>query len=117
MGDEGCEGRGGGHYDVGSRGAEEEWLLQACWCAEHEVEEEARGCCPQGREPFHEGTLRLQGEASVKDRKGVSDEEAQGDDQLSCSVCDVALRWSEVHAFGGRSHQGSKALYSREALA
>merc|ERR1712007_282299 len=84
---EGCEGCDGGPHRARSGGAEEDWLLQTRWRAEHEAEEEASYPCPQGRQPVHQGTLRLQGQACVEDREGPPDEEAQGNDQLSSVAC------------------------------
>merc|ERR1712093_734464 len=39
---EGREGRRGGHCHDRGRSAKEEWLLQACWCAQLEAQKEAR---------------------------------------------------------------------------
>merc|ERR1711972_654866 len=78
--DEGCEGSHGGPGGRSSRSAEKGWLFQDRRCAELEVEAETCNTCAQGRQPFHERTLRFQGQASIEDREGTSNEEAQGDD-------------------------------------
>merc|ERR1712066_171989 len=89
---EGREGCDGGAHRARRGGAEKEWLLQTRWRVEHEAEEEASDTCAQGCQPVHKGTLRLQGQACVEDSEGLSDEEAQGDDQLSSVVC--FMQWS-----------------------
>merc|ERR1712107_88970 len=99
-------------FDAGSGGAEEERLVQAGWCFEHEAEEEARAACAQGREPVHEGALCLQGEASFEDGEGAANEEAEGDDQLSSGADCIALRRAvATRCVGGWSHQAGGALY------
>merc|ERR1712146_755656 len=103
----GCD---GGHHRACSGGAEEDWFLQTWWRVEHEAEEEASDPCPQGRQSVHQGTLRLQGQACFEDRQGVTDEEVQGNDQLSSvaslrdgpsgpwwAVSPDPLLWSTVH--------------------
>merc|ERR1711982_271854 len=40
---------------------------------------------PQGRQPFHQGAVRLQGQARLQDRACVGDEEVEGSNQLSLS--------------------------------
>merc|ERR1711879_268520 len=95
---EGREGCDGGYDVVGSRAAKEERQLQAGRCVEHEAQEEASTACTQGRQPVHKGAMRLQGQASVEDCASATNEEVEGDDQLSRSVSDVALCWAQLSA-------------------
>merc|ERR1712048_921000 len=79
---EGCEGNDGGLDGRGSRSVEKGWLLQDCRCAELEAEAETCNTRAKGRQPIHERALRLQSQASIKDREGTSDEEAQNAGEL-----------------------------------
>merc|ERR1711988_33473 len=75
----------GGRSDVGScgRSNEKDRLIQDRRHAESEVEIKACDTSAEGREPVHERTLRLQGQAGIEDSEGTSDEEAEGACELS----------------------------------
>merc|ERR1719265_1513729 len=62
---------------------EEKWSIQDWRLLEHEVEEEASNPGTQGREPLHQGALRLQSKASLKDRARTGNEEVEGDGELN----------------------------------
>merc|ERR1712048_1479253 len=88
------EGRQGRRRRPGGRcrrRGEENWIVQACWRVELEVEEEACNTSAQRCESFHQGAMRLQGQASVQDRESVPDEETQGIDQLRSKVSESVL--------------------------
>merc|ERR1712023_433586 len=55
--DERGEGCRGCIDECGCGAGEEVRLLQACWHAEHEAEEQACHEGPQGREPLHQGAV------------------------------------------------------------
>merc|ERR1712185_596268 len=74
--------------------------IQAWRRTQLEAEEEASDCRSQGSESFHQGAVRLQGEASLQDSQGASNEEVQGDGQLSLLSCEL-LRVATA-ANGGR---------------
>jgi len=74
--------RDGGPDRSCRKAAEVCWLVQVCWRIELEAEEETCKGSKEGREPIHQGALRLQGEASVSDCPSIAHEETQGDDQL-----------------------------------
>merc|ERR1712071_750978 len=57
---------------------QEERKLQTCRHVELEVEEEGCLCSKEGHQSFHQGTLRLQGQASVEDGEGIGHEEIEG---------------------------------------
>merc|ERR1711976_829566 len=57
------------------------WRFQTRRSAQPEAQEEACDASQEGSKPIHEGALRLQSQASVQDRQGVANEEAEGDDQ------------------------------------
>merc|ERR1712151_537008 len=83
------EGRQGRRRRLGGRcrrRVEENWIVQARWRVELEVEEEAFNASAQGCESLHQGAMRLQGQASVQDREGVPHEETQGIDQLRWKI-------------------------------
>merc|ERR1712224_470358 len=62
---------------------QEERKLQACRHVELEVEEEARNSSKEGHQPFHQGALRVQSQACLKDRAGTCHEEAEGGFELN----------------------------------
>merc|ERR1711879_656575 len=80
--DEGCEGRSLGNDGCCVEGVEEVRLFQVGRQAELEVEEEGRNASTEGREPFHQGAMRFQGQACIEDCEGLRHEEAQGSHQL-----------------------------------
>merc|ERR1712166_1037930 len=94
-------------HGVGRFGIEEEWQVQAWWCAEHEAQEEASHGCAQGRESFYKRALRVQGQAGKQDGARLANEEVQVDGELSNAIVCVLI--SEATHFrlglGGRSHQ------------
>merc|ERR1712183_835329 len=47
-----------GHHGRCSSRVEEKWRVQICRDAQHETQEEACHCCPQGRQPVHKGAVR-----------------------------------------------------------
>merc|ERR1712187_968447 len=58
---------------VGCSGAvEEERVLQVRRCIELEIEEEGRDASSQGRQPLHQGAMRLQGKACIQQSEGPS---------------------------------------------
>merc|ERR1719512_72890 len=71
------------------QGAEEERLLQAPGHPEHETGKEGRRACSQGREPLHQGALRLQGQACLQEGQGLGAEEAEG-------PCELSPTWPEA---------------------
>merc|ERR1711879_638240 len=62
---QGRQGRRGGLGGSCRRGVEEKRILQACWRAEFEIEKEACNASAQRCESFHQGAVRLQGQASI----------------------------------------------------
>merc|ERR1712100_623455 len=62
---------------------QEERKLQARRHVELEVEEEARHPSKEGHQSIHQGALRLQGQASLKDREGTCHEEIEGGFELN----------------------------------
>merc|ERR1712084_27664 len=89
-------------------GVEEDRIFQACWRFELEIEEEACNASSQRCESFHQGAMRLQGQASIQDREGVPHEETQGIDQLRWNSCMSVLSQMRCESFigrGGRTHQ------------
>merc|ERR1719473_623344 len=72
------ERRGGRHHGSGLGAAQEERHVQVRGHAQHEVEEEAGNRSPQGRQPFHQGAMRLQSKTRLQDRACVGHEEAEG---------------------------------------
>merc|ERR1711957_418536 len=88
-----CQGSDRFLHGVGRFGIEEEWQVQAWWCAEHEAQEEASHSCAQGRESFHKRALRVQGQAGKQDGSRLANEEVQVDGELSNAfVCWLFLR-------------------------
>merc|ERR1711918_151781 len=90
--------------------AEEEWNFQDWWLLELEAQEEASSPCSQGHQPFHQGAMRVQGQASLQDCPCLAHEEVEGDDQLS------RLRFhfwfsGMLIPVGGRT--GTDAFYAR----
>merc|ERR1712100_674418 len=70
-------------FRCGLRRDQEERKLQARRHVELEVEEEARHSSEEGHQPIHEGALRLQGKASIKDGEGTCHEEIEGGFELN----------------------------------
>merc|ERR1739845_34190 len=60
----------------GGEGVEEGRVLQGWGYDQLEIEEQARHSCAKGRQPVHQGALRLQGEAGVEESEGLCNEEA-----------------------------------------
>ena len=56
---------------------EDELQVQACWCLE-QAEEEASYHNLQRRQPFHQGAMCLQGQASQQDCPSAGNDEVQG---------------------------------------
>ena len=52
---------------------------------ELEVEEEGCQSSQEGHQPFHQGTLRVQGKTCLQNREGVRNEEVEGVIELSIS--------------------------------
>merc|ERR1712176_663972 len=88
---EGREGSYGGLDGRSSRSVEKGWLFQDCRCAQLEAEVKTCHTCAQGRQPFHERTVRVQSQASIQDREGTSDEKAERIGELMlrtlCGLC------------------------------
>merc|ERR1712187_857479 len=80
--DQGCERSNGGRDGGGGSSIEKGWFLQACRRAELEAQAEACNASAEGHQPVHEGALRLQSEAGIKDSKGVAIEEDEDACQL-----------------------------------
>merc|ERR1711971_532697 len=97
---EGC--RRGLHVGGGNSG-EKEWKVQGRRHAQFEVEGEA--CTPgtQGCEPFHQGALCVQSEASLEDREGLRHEEVEGCNQLRW------FRWLSRHNELSRTGRGVRS--------
>merc|ERR1712048_588514 len=96
---EGREGNNGGLDGRGSRSVEKGWLLQDCRGAQLEAETETCNTCAKGRQPIHERALRLQSQASIKDREGTSDEEAQNAGELMMLTPALSLFRAQLRAF------------------
>merc|ERR1712014_88900 len=79
---EGREGNNGGLDGRCSRSVEKGRLLQDCRSTQLEAEVETCNTRTKGREPIHERALRLHNQASIEDRAGTSDEEAQNASEL-----------------------------------
>merc|ERR1712107_313573 len=99
-----CKGREG-HDGRCSRSVEKGRLLQDCRCTQLEAEVETCNTRAKGREPIHERALRLQSQASIEDREGTSDEEAQNAGELMMlsparSLSGSRIRASEVSVRG-----------------
>merc|ERR1712216_927878 len=77
--EQGCEGCRHHIHGVGCFRVEEEWLIQVRWLPELEAEEEACHPCSQGCQPFHQGAMRVQSEASLQDCPCFGNEEVEGD--------------------------------------
>merc|ERR1739849_47202 len=106
----GREGRDRRHRQRRCRAAEKERFFQACWCIEHEAQEETRSSSSQGCEPLHERAMRLQSEASKQDGPCFADEEVQGDGQLrqaGDSSCSAAV----MAAVGGPTRPRLELVY------
>merc|ERR1719436_426609 len=99
---EGREGRHGGHRSDCRRRVEKEWFLQACGCVEPEAQEEACDASQERCEPIHERTMRLQSQASVQDRQGITYEEIEGNGELNRFCSELV---SLISGRGGRTHQ------------
>merc|ERR1712151_1014132 len=100
---EGREGCHGGHRCGCCGRVEEEWFFQTCGIAELEAQEEASDASQEGSQSIHEGTMRVQGQASVEDRQGTANEEVAGDDQLIRALCSEVV--SLISDRGGRTRQ------------
>merc|ERR1712146_133090 len=96
---EGRKGNNGGLDGRGSRSAEEGRLLQDCRCAQLEAEAETCHTRAKGRQPIHEGALRLQSQAGIKDCEGTSDEEAQNAGELMMLSPAPSLSRAPLRAF------------------
>merc|ERR1719329_1893564 len=83
---------------------QEERKLQVGRHAQHEVEEEASKSSQERHQPFHQGTLRVQGKTCLQNREGVCNEEVEGGIELSISIqCLLQLlHCIHLHGFGGR---------------
>merc|ERR1711861_42131 len=107
----GREGCNGGHRSGCCGRVEKERFFQTRRSAQPEAQEEACDASQEGGKPIHEGTLRVQSQASVQDRQGIANEEVQGDDQLRPFYgAVVSLLLSDR---GGRTRQVCRALYSK----
>merc|ERR1712014_160403 len=100
---EGRKGCHGGHRCGCGGRVEEEWFFQTCRSAELEAQEEASDASQEGSQSIHEGTMCVQGQASVEDRQGIANEEAKGDDQLIGALCSEVV--SLISDRGGRTRQ------------
>merc|ERR1711935_753878 len=76
---------GGGslHGGCGNRGQKER-QIQIWWMPELEAQEEGRHSRSQRSQPFHQGALRVQGQACFQDYQSIPHEEVEGNGQLSC---------------------------------
>ena len=64
---------------------------------ELEVEEEARNSGKEGHQPIHQGTLRVQSQACLKDREGTCHEEAEGGFEFNFQmICTSMKLWRAV---------------------
>merc|ERR1711918_184543 len=73
---------------------QEERKLQACRHVELEVEEEASNSSQEGHQPIHQGTLRVQSQACLKDGEGTCHEEAEGCLELNFQmICSSIMLW------------------------
>merc|ERR1712100_327073 len=76
---------------------QEERKLQASRNVELEVEEEARNTSKEGHQPIHQGALRVQSQACLKDREGTCHEEAEGGFELNFQmICTSMELWRAV---------------------
>merc|ERR1712072_1272238 len=79
---------------------QEERQLQAGWRPQPEAQEEASSGSSERCQPIHQRALCLQGQACLQDCEGLSNEEAQGDGQLSVATWSFAslifrsFRWA-----------------------
>merc|ERR1712019_118789 len=87
---------------------EEKWCFQTRRSSQPEAQEEACDASQEGSKPIHEGTLRVQSQASVEDRQGTANEKVQGDDQLGPFCSEFA---SLILDRGGRSHQVCRSSF------
>merc|ERR1711865_188714 len=102
--DQAGEGSRGGSYDGCMRSNQKTRKFQAGRHAQHEVEEEACHRGKEGHQPFHRGTLRLQGQASIEDCQSPCHEETQGGIELRM----LEIPKNVLNLFPGRageSHQ------------
>merc|ERR1719198_447941 len=84
-------------FRCGLRRDQEERKLQARRHVELEVEEEARHSSEEGHQPIHQGALRLQGKASIKDGEGTCHEEIEGGFELNFQmICTPRKLWWAV---------------------
>merc|ERR1712203_430539 len=83
----------------GSCRVEEERHGQAWRLPEFETEEEASNSSTQGRQPLHQGAMRVQGKAGLQDRACIGHEEVEGDGELGYNFC----TFGSLRNLGGRT--------------